>query len=169
MLIEIDNAQFVHGDVERATGIDRVLLQAWNARGHLPAVERNPGTGHRRLYSLRVLIVLAAAIHLTKFGILIAEAMQIASTFGAIFQPQGGRLDTSDFERFESYWIAIGKDEKGKLYASEKPWSIRHDWDEAQYKRHFRARHHDKVMLILDLGGIVAPVLSAVEKSLSEK
>jgi DNA-binding transcriptional MerR regulator len=180
MKLNLQKAQFVNSDVMRAAGLNAATVQTWVNRGLIqPASEQNPGHGQRRLYSTKNVIWFAVVGRLTEWGLTVSLAVDIAEAFTRMLQAEV--IDTEKwlmdpspkhkvkFPDYESFWVAIGKDENGRYYTTQKPWTIHENWDDEKYKRKFRAAKGDKIMLILDLVGIVVPVLREIEAILSEQ
>lgn len=177
MLISLNAPQFVNAEVMRATGLTMATIQTWVNRGLItPASEKNPGHGQRRFYSLKNIIWLTVMGRVTEWGLPVSLAAEIADAFDRMFQAE--TLDTAkwlmdersgEFPEYESFWIAIGKDKDGKFYTTQRPWTIRKkDFTEKQ-KTQMRPLNGDTVMLIIDLMGVVHPVLIEVERLLQEQ
>lgn len=177
MRISQNEPQFVNADVMRATGLNMPTIQTWVNRGLItPASEKNPGHGQRRFYSLKNIIWFAVMGRTTEWGLPVSLAAEIADGFDRMFKAE--ILDTEkwlknertgEFPDYESFWVAIGKGKDGKFYTTQRPWTIREkDFTEEQ-KRQMRPPKGDTIMLILDLVGIVYPVLREVERILQEQ
>ncbi|MCC6393510.1 MAG: MerR family transcriptional regulator [Bryobacterales bacterium] len=177
MVIDQNNPQFVNSDVMRATGLTMATIQTWVNRGLItPASEKNPGHGQRRFYSLKNIIWLTVMARVTEWGLPVSLAAEIADGFERMFQADV--LDTAkwlmnertgEFPEYESFWVAIGKDKDGKFYTTQRPWTIRKKDGTAEQKAKMRAHKGETIMLIIDLMGVIHPVLLEVERLLQDQ
>jgi DNA-binding transcriptional MerR regulator len=177
VVIDQNTPQFVNSDVMRATGLNMPTIQTWVNRGLItPASEKNPGHGQRRFYSLKNIIWLTVMARVTEWGLPVSLAAEIADGFDRMFQAE--TLDTAkwlknertgEFPEYESFWVAIGKDKDGKFYTTQRPWTIRKEDFTEDQKLKMRPAKGDTIMLIIDLMGVIHPVLLEVERLLQDQ